>query len=725
MLAVRFYDGYPLRVCRDANIFKCVLDSPDLLTYNVNGYFCLCVSVCPFGALTGFLWSIYTIDRQIVSKQRAILSIDSGRIAANSVGNRNRPGLLPDADVHPVERSRRINRTIMKKHLLLILSAVLVVTGCKKEKGGDGGNAFVPPAQEQLLQTAYADHEDTGGGFTFTTDAAWTATVDEGQAQVPGQSAVRTKSDARVAETGNNVVWLKLYNGDTEIYEGGSGTVTIRIEMDQNYTGEKRTATITVRSGDHVFTVTVVQEGTKQDGSGNPAPVPVEGIELSETELRLDAGETATLAATVMPENATIKSVTWASSDPQIATVHPVSGLITAVADGTAVVTATSSSNKQVSAGCTVTIGAGEEEPADDPEPEPTENIVVALEHGADFHELLTAEDVAWLSDNNTTQAGYWFEENSRYDKLSPKFAVAVADASPENTGIAYDDAEKKGYTWEHAYDACKAYTNVPGAVPSGKWRVPTVKELQLIYKIPEIMKGFEVVDGNLGDKYRDSYWSSAISRVVWMEYGQVGDGNIETENFRVRCVRDLDYVVEPEPAPTENIIVASDNGIAASDQLTAEQVEYLNRTDTSEPGHTYDEDSPYNKVSPKFAVAVADASPENTGIAYDDTEQKRYNWANAYDACKAYTNVSGAAPSGKWRVPTVKELQLIHSIPELRDGFETYDPHGRGERRYSYWSAVTMAGTDLVAWPVSMETGEAEDGMKTESRRVRCVRDL
>ncbi len=613
------------------------------------------------------------------------------------------------------------------KQLVLIFSAVLILTGCKKEKGGDGGNAFVPPAQEQLLQKAYADHEDTGGGFTFTTDAAWTATVDEGQAQVSGQSAVRTKSDARAAETGNNVVWLKLYDGDTETYEGGSGTVTIRIEMDQNYTGEKRTATVTVRSGNHAFAVTVVQEGTKQDGSGNPAPVPVEGIDLRETELRLDAGQTATLAATVTPENATIKSVTWASSDPQIAAVHPVSGLITAVADGTAVVTATSSSNKQVSAGCTVTIGAGEEEPADDPEPEPTENIVVALDHGAGFYELLTAEQTAWLAGNNTTQEEYWFDENSPYNRLSPKFAVAVADASPENTGIAYDDAEEKGYTWEHAYDACKAYTNVPGAVPSGKWRVPTVKELQLISQIPELMNQFQL------ENYQDAYWSSVTMSgsdgegpwLVWLLQGQFenGHGGIA----KVRCIRDLDYVVEPEPAPTENIIVASDNGIAASDQLTAEQVEYLNRTDTSEPGHTYDEDSPYNKVSPKFAVAVADASLENTGIAYDDTELKRYNWEHAYDACKAYTNVPGAAPSGKWRVPTVKELQLIHSIPELRDGFETYDPHGWGKDvRYSYWSAVTMASTDdLVAWPVSMETGQAEDGMKTESRRVRCVRDL
>ena len=612
------------------------------------------------------------------------------------------------------------------KQLVLIFSAVLILTGCKKEKGGDGGNAFVPPAQEQLLQKAYADHEDTGGGFTFTTDAAWTATVDEGQAQVSGQSAVRTKSDARAAETGNNVVWLKLYDGDTETYEGGSGTVTIRIEMDQNYTGEKRTATVTVRSGNHAFAVTVVQEGTKQDGSGNPAPVPVEGIDLSETELRLDAGQTATLAATVTPENATIKSVTWASSDPQIAAVHPVSGLITAVADGTAVVTATSSSNKQVSAGCTVTIGAGEEEPADDPEPEPTENIVVALDHGAGFYDLLTAEQAAWLAGNNTTQEEYWFDENSPYNRLSPKFAVAVADASPENTGIAYDDAEEKGYTWEHAYDACKAYTNVPGAAPSGKWRVPTVKELQLIYKIPEIMDGFATVgEFANGDKYRGSYWSSVIMAgmegnvvwPVWMENGAAEDG-MKTESRRVRCVRDLDYVVEPEPAPTENIIVASDNGIAASDQLTAEQVEYLNRTDTSEPGHTYDEDSPYNKVSPKFAVAVADASPENTGIAWDG-DGGGYSWSSAYKACKNYNQADKGAV-GTWRLPTLPELELMYGFAEdLQPMVSAYYYSGTQystEQDFAYAVSFVFVGGDVApheAWP------------KKGPAYVRCVRDL
>lgn len=103
--------------------------------------------------------------------------------------------------------------------------------------------------------------------------------------------------------------------------------------------------------------MTVVQEGTKQDGSRNDPPVQVTDITLDKTELSLETGVKTTLAATVEPADATIKSVSWSSNNPEVAAVHPVTGEITAIAEGTAVVTATSSSNKDVSASCTVTVG--------------------------------------------------------------------------------------------------------------------------------------------------------------------------------------------------------------------------------------------------------------------------------------------------------------------------------------------------------------------------------
>ena len=81
----------------------------------------------------------------------------------------------------------------MKQSLIFLLAAVVLV-GYNKE---DDGGIFTPPAQEQLTQNAYADNESTGGGFSFTTDAPWTATVNEVQAQASALASVLAKSVTR------------------------------------------------------------------------------------------------------------------------------------------------------------------------------------------------------------------------------------------------------------------------------------------------------------------------------------------------------------------------------------------------------------------------------------------------------------------------------------------------------------------------------------------------
>ncbi len=70
--------------------------------------------------------------------------------------------------------------------------------------------------------------------------------------------------------------------------------------------------------------------------------VRVTRVTVSPTVLSLITGPSptsATLTATVYPENATNKGVTWSSANPSVATVDQ-NGLVTAVAAGTAVITA-------------------------------------------------------------------------------------------------------------------------------------------------------------------------------------------------------------------------------------------------------------------------------------------------------------------------------------------------------------------------------------------------
>ena len=93
---------------------------------------------------------------------------------------------------------------------------------------------------------------------------------------------------------------------------------------------------------------------------GYVAKVNVTGVTLSETSAEMTlGGETLTLTATVAPANATNKTVTWTTSDESVATVA--NGVVTAVAPGTATITATATNgtadtSDDKTAACTVTV---------------------------------------------------------------------------------------------------------------------------------------------------------------------------------------------------------------------------------------------------------------------------------------------------------------------------------------------------------------------------------
>ena len=71
---------------------------------------------------------------------------------------------------------------------------------------------------------------------------------------------------------------------------------------------------------------------------GGSTTVPVTGVTVSPTSVTLNLGQTQPLTAVVAPSTATTPAVTWASSNPSIASVSP-SGVVTAVAAGAATIT--------------------------------------------------------------------------------------------------------------------------------------------------------------------------------------------------------------------------------------------------------------------------------------------------------------------------------------------------------------------------------------------------
>ena len=152
---------------------------------------------------------------------------------------------------------------------------------------------------------------------TGNTTLKLTATVTPSDAS---QRVTWSSSDTSVATVDSK--------GKVTMLKAGTATITAK-------TSNGKTATVTVKVTGSITAVT--------------------GITLNQSSLSLDKGATSQLTATIMPNNATDKTVTWKSSDDSVASVDA-NGLVTAKKAGTATITATSSNGKIATATVTVTV---------------------------------------------------------------------------------------------------------------------------------------------------------------------------------------------------------------------------------------------------------------------------------------------------------------------------------------------------------------------------------
>ena len=126
---------------------------------------------------------------------------------------------------------------------------------------------------------------------------------------------------------------------------GGYNTIWIALFSDANRTYK---IVATDKAGNRTEKTITVYDGTYV--------IPVTGVSLDESSITLDVGGNQTLTATVTPEDATNKKVRWSSDNEDVATVSE-DGVVTAVAGGTAVITATTHDGL-FTATCTVTVNA-------------------------------------------------------------------------------------------------------------------------------------------------------------------------------------------------------------------------------------------------------------------------------------------------------------------------------------------------------------------------------
>ncbi len=186
----------------------------------------------------------------------------------------------------------------------------------------------------QLVNTSMDDFTATKGtaGPVAVTGVSLNKTS---TSLVVGQNETLTATIAPANATNKNVSW-SVTAGDTYASVSDEGVVTAVAP------GE---ATVTVTTEDGGFTASCNVTVT--------AVVNVTSVSLNKTETSLFVGENETLTATVSPDGATNKNISWESSDPTVVSV--VDGELTALKAGTATITVTTEDGAKT-ATCAVTV---------------------------------------------------------------------------------------------------------------------------------------------------------------------------------------------------------------------------------------------------------------------------------------------------------------------------------------------------------------------------------
>lgn len=165
-------------------------------------------------------------------------------------------------------------------------------------------------------------------------------------------SVTATYRSGRLQSNPNEFTWegTNVESGSVDVY-GESGattthTVTFTVKVTQAGAGVLK------------FTATNPKCGGQVDKFEfkKKANVAVDGVTLDQTTATLTAkGQTLQLNANVKPEDASNKKVTFASDKEEVATVDATTGVVTAVANGEAKITATTEDGSKTAV-CTVTV---------------------------------------------------------------------------------------------------------------------------------------------------------------------------------------------------------------------------------------------------------------------------------------------------------------------------------------------------------------------------------
>ncbi len=196
------------------------------------------------------------------------------------------------------------------------------------------------PATRAISRATSLSPKTLGKFYAMNMSEVITASVSCGGVNV-GESTQASVTVSPESTVVTAISWASSNDGVARV-DGGTvngvsaGTATI-------------TATVTLENGSTISGSCDVTVSESQ-----PAVVGITGVNISAGTLGVEQGKTGTLTASVNQDTTLDKGITWSSNNESVATVS--GGTVTGVAEGTAIITATSVGDTTKSASCTVTV---------------------------------------------------------------------------------------------------------------------------------------------------------------------------------------------------------------------------------------------------------------------------------------------------------------------------------------------------------------------------------
>ena len=312
-----------------------------------------------------------------------------------------------------------------------------------------------------------------------------------------------------------------------------------------------------------------------------PEEIKVESIALNIQNITLEVGETTTLQATIIPDNATNKNVTWNSDNTDVATVN--NGAVTAVGEGTANITVTTQDGNKT-ATCRITVLPKEEPEQPDPEPEEIKVESIALniqDITLEVGETTTLQATITPSDA-TNKNVTWSSDNTDVATVNNGVVTAVGEGTA-NITVTTQDGNKTA--------TCRVTVikEVEEIISTISYNITELTNKNVIASIT-FNKNDVTITNNEGSnqyifdkngeftfEYVDAEGNTGtnIAKVNWIDK-EVPEINVEYEN--INNGEAVNVIIQ-----SNEELIAIDGWTLSDDRLSMSKIFYRNQTETVE----------------------------------------------------------------------------------------------------------------------------------------------